>query len=110
MTVKSDIFLKGKWKMSVKGKVKRSNKEIKRLQDELETYKLFNSRLREKLDSQKDNKILENIIKFAVTNHVGNLKAGIMIDAASVDKMKNLKLLIDRNEEYGRAYVIRVTY
>jgi len=96
--------------MSVKGKIKRLNKQLKESKDELETYKLSNSRLREKLDSQKDNKILENIIKFAVTNHVGNLKAGIMIDAASVDKMKDLRLLIDRNEECGRAYVIRVTY
>jgi hypothetical protein len=96
--------------MSVKGKVKRSNKEIKRLQDELETYKLSNSRLREKLDSKIDNKTLENIIKFAVTNHVGNLKAGIMIDAAAIDKMKDLRLLINRNDECGRAYVIRVTY
>jgi hypothetical protein len=96
--------------MSVKGKVKRCNKQIKILQDQLETAQLSNSRLREKLDSQIDNRTLENIIKFAITNHVGNLRAGIMIDAASVDKMKDLKLLIDRNEEYGRAYVIRVTY
>ena len=96
--------------MSVKGKVKRCNKQIKILQDQLETAQLSNSRLREKIDSQMDNRTLENIIKFAITNHVGNLRAGIMIDAASVDKMKDLKLLIDRNEEYGRAYVIRVTY
>lgn len=96
--------------MSVKGKVKRSNKEIKRLQDELETYKLSNSKLREKLDSQKDNKILENIIKFAVTNHVGDLRAGIMIDAAAIDKMKDSRLLINRDDECGRAYVIKVTY
>lgn len=96
--------------MSVRGKVKRRNKEIKRLQDELETYKLSNSRLREKLDSQKDNKILENIIKFALTNHIGNLRGGMMIDATSIDKMKDLRLLIDRDNECGRAYIIRVTY
>ena len=54
--------------MSVRGKVKRRNKEIKRLQEELETYQLSNRRLREKLDSQIDNRTLENIIKFAVTN------------------------------------------
>lgn len=96
--------------MSVKGKIKRLNQQLKESKDELETYKLSNSRLREKLDSQIDNRTLENIIKFAITNHVGNLKAGIMIDAVAIDKMKDLKLLIDRNEEYGRAYVIRVTY
>lgn len=38
--------------MSVKNKVKRCNKEIKRLQDELEIYKLSNQKLREKLDNQ----------------------------------------------------------
>ena len=87
--------------MSVKGKIKRLNQQLKESKDELETYKLSNSRLREKLDSQIDNRTLENIIKFAITNHVGNLKAGIMIDAVAIDKMKDLKLLIDRNEEYG---------
>lgn len=96
--------------MSVKGKIKRNNKEIKRLQDELETYKLSNNRLRERLYQKIDNKTLENIIKFVVTNHVGNLRAGIMIDAATIDKMKDLKLLINRDDERGRAYVIRVTY
>ena len=31
--------------MSIKNKVKRCNKEIKRLQEELETYQLSNNRL-----------------------------------------------------------------
>ncbi len=96
--------------MSVKGKIKRLNQQLKESKDELETYKLSNSRLREKLDSQIDNRTLENIIKFAITNHVGNLKAGIMIDAVAIDKMKDLRLLIDRDNECGRAYIIRVTY
>lgn len=96
--------------MSVKGKIKRLNQQLKESKDELETYKLSNSRLREKLDSQIDNRTLENIIKFAITNHVGNLKAGTMIDAVAIDKMKDLRLLIDRDNECGRAYIIRVTY
>lgn len=96
--------------MSVKGKIKRLNQQLKESKDELETYKLSNSRLREKLNSQIDNRTLENIIKFAITNHVGNLKAGIMIDAVAIDKMKDLRLLIDRDNECGRAYIIRVTY
>lgn len=96
--------------MSVKGKIKRLNQQLKESKDELETYKLSNSRLREKIDSQTNDRTLENIIKFAITNHVGNLRAGIMIDAATIDKMKDLKLLIDRSDECGRAYVIRVTY
>lgn len=96
--------------MSVKGKIKRLNQQLKESKDELETYKLSNRRLREKLDSQIDNRTLENIIKFAITNHVGNLKAGIMIDAVAIDKMKDLRLLIDRDNECGRAYIIRAIY
>lgn len=96
--------------MSVKGKIKRLNQQLRESKDELETYKLSNSRLREKLDSQKDNKTLENIIKFALTNHIGNLRGGMMIDAISIDKMKDLRLLIDRDNECGRAYIIRVMY
>lgn len=100
--------------MSVKGKIKRLNKQLKELQQDYNNLQgrntSLNMRLKEQITSESKNQLYENIIKFAVTNHVGNLKAGIMIDAASVDKMKNLKLLIDRNEEYGRAYVIRVTY
>ena len=80
------------------------------MQDQLETAQLSNNRLREKIDSQIDNRTLENIIKFAITNHVGNLRAGIMIDTVAIDKMKDLRLLIDRDDECGRAYVIRVTY
>lgn len=97
-------------KQKVKDKIEENNKLIEKCKDELETYKLSNRRLREKLDSQIDNRTLENIIKFAITNHVGNLKAGIMIDAVAIDKMKDLRLLIDRDNECGRAYIIRVIY
>ena len=34
-------------------------------------------------------------------------KAGMMIDAPAIDKMKDVKLIIDRNNECGGAYVIR---
>lgn len=95
--------------MSVKNKIKRLNKEIKKLQDELETYQLSNRRLKQKLDTQNNNEMLENIIKFAITNHVGNLKAGMMISCDGIDKMKDLRLNIDRNN-FEHAYIIRVTY
>lgn len=36
--------------MSVKGKVKKLNKKIENLQEELQTYQLSNSRLRNKND------------------------------------------------------------
>lgn len=100
--------------MSVKSKVKRLNKQLKELQQDYNNLQgrntSLNMRLKEQVTSESKSQLYENIIKFAVTNHVGNLNVGMMIDAASVDKMKDLKLLIDRNEEYGRAYVIRVMY
>ena len=55
--------------MSVKSKVKRCNAEIKRLKEQLETSELSNYRLRQRLDSQIDNKTLENIIKFDILIH-----------------------------------------
>ena len=62
--------------MSVKGKVKKLNKKIENLQEELQTYQLSNSRLRNKLEEQKADKQyteqLENILKVAITNHIGN--------------------------------------
>ena len=96
--------------MSVKSKVKRCNAEIKRLKSQLEASELSNNRLRQKLDSQIDNKTLENIVKFAVTQQIGGLRGGISIDAMGIDKMNDLRLSIDRNYEYGQAYIIRVTY
>ena len=99
--------------MSVKGKVKRLNKEILELQDELEAINLSNSRLRTKLDEQKTGKKyirdLENIVKFAITNHIGNLRGGMQIDRYGIDKMQELRLSIDY-EPMMNSYVIRVNY
>jgi hypothetical protein len=95
--------------MSVKNKIKRLNNEVKKLQDELLTCQLSNNRLRQQLDIQKDTKMLENIIKFAITNHVGNLRAGMIVDINTIDKMKELRLNIDRND-FEHTYMIRVTY
>ncbi len=95
--------------MSVKGKVKRCNKEIKRLKDQLETTELSNKRLREKIDTQNNNKMLENIIKFAITNHIGGLRGGISVDIDTVDKMNDLKLDIEQNI-FEHIYIIKVRY
>ncbi len=106
--------------MSVKGKVKKLNKKIEELQDELQTYKLSNSRLRDKadslkieLESQMENKqyteTLENIVKFAVTNHIGSLRGGIQIERHGIEKMHNLNLRIEYLLEYN-CYIIRVSY
>lgn len=106
--------------MSVKGKVKRLNKRIENLQQELQTYQLSNSRLKNKndrlkieLEGQKANKQyteqLENILKFAITNHMGNLRCGMQIERYGIDKMQNLKLSIDYEVQYD-SYIIRVNY
>lgn len=106
--------------MSVKGKVKRLNKRIENLQEELQTYQLSNSRLRNKndklkteLEEQKADKQyteqLENILKFAITNHIGNLRGGMQIERYGIDKMQDLKLSIDYQPEFN-SYIIRVSY
>ena len=99
--------------MSVKGKVKRCNKEIIRLQDELETERLSNSRLRQRLDKENQSKVyieqLENILKFAINNHIGNLRGGMQIERYGIDKMQDLKLSIDYQPEFN-SYIIRVNY
>ena len=106
--------------MSVKGKVKKLNKKIENLQEELQTYQLSNSRLRNKndrlkteLEEQKADKQyteqLENILKFAITNHIGNLRGGMQIERYGIDKMQDLRLSIDYQPEFNR-YIIRVSY
>lgn len=106
--------------MSVKGKVKRLNKRIENLQEELQTYQLSNSRLRNKndklkteLEEQKADKQykeqLENILKFAITNHIGNLRGGMQIERYGIDKMQDLRLSIDYQPEFN-SYIIRINY
>lgn len=106
--------------MSVKGKVKRLNNKIENLQKELQTYQLSNSRLRNKndrlnieLEGQKADKQyteqLENILKFAITNHIGNLRGGMQIERYGIDKMQDLRLSIDYQPEF-HSYIIRVNY
>lgn len=99
--------------MSVKGKVKRLNKEIIKLQDELETERLSNSRLRQKLNEKEQSvryiEQLENIVKFAVTNHIGNLRGGIRIARPELYKLNKLKLSIEQELMYN-SYIIKVDY
>ena len=94
--------------MSVKGKVKRLNKELIKLRDDLETERLSKRRIRQKLDKQYTEQ-LENIIKFAITNHIGNLRGGMQIERYGIDKMQDLRLSIDYQPEFN-SYTIRVNY
>jgi len=99
--------------MSVKRKVKRLNKELIKLRDDLETERLSNRRLRKKLDKQIESSVytrqLENIVKFAITNHIGNLRGGMQIERYGIDKMQDLRLSIDYEPQY-HSYIIRVNY
>jgi hypothetical protein len=99
--------------MSVKGKVKKLNNKIENLQEELQTCQLSNSRLRTELEGQKVDKQyteqLENILKFAITNHIGNLRGGMQIERYGIDKMQDLRLSIDYQPEFN-SYIIRVNY
>lgn len=99
--------------MSVKGKVKKLNKKIENLQEELQTYQLSNSRLKTEVEEQKEDKQyteqLENILKFAITNHIGNLRGGMQIERYGIDKMQDLRLSIDYQPEFN-SYIIRVNY
>lgn len=99
--------------MSVKGKVKKLNRQIENLQEELQTCQLSNSRLKTELEEQKVDKQyteqLENILKFAITNHIGNLRGGMQIERYGIDKMQDLRLSIDYQPEFN-SYIIRVNY
>lgn len=90
------------------------------MKEELQTYQLSNSRLRNKndrlkteLEGQKADKQyteqLENIVKFAITNHMGNLRCGMQIERYEIDKMQDLRLSIDYQPEFN-SYIIRVNY
>ena len=93
--------------MSVKSKVKRCNKEILRLEQEIQKLKRENRMLENKDIADKE--LLENIIKFAITNHIGGMHGGMAIDWFGIDKMKDLRLSIDKNP-MEHAYIMRVNY
>lgn len=99
--------------MSVKGKVKRLNRQIEKLNCELiqlETLKNNNKRIIEDYSSDLEKiKIYENIIKFAITNHLGNLRGGMRIERYGIDKMQDLRLDIEFQPEFN-SYIIRVNY
>lgn len=99
--------------MSVKGKVKRLNRQIEKLNCELiqlETLKNNNKRIAEDyIDLEEKNKMYENIIKFAITNQIGGMRGGMQIERYGIDKMQNLRLSIDYQPEFN-SYIIRVNY
>lgn len=99
--------------MSVKSKVKRCNEEIKRLQGKifiLENEKRNLERIKEDYIAEEYSfKLYKNILKFALTNHIGGLEGGMRIEKCVIDKMEHLRLFVDYEPPFN-SYVIRVHY
>lgn len=97
--------------MSVKGKVKRLNKEIEKLYGE----NIILSNVRENLKrieedyciSLEKNKLYENLIKFFITNHIGDIRGGMQVHRYGIDKMNGLKLNIEYQPKFN-SYIIKV--
>ena len=95
--------------MSVKSKVKRCNKEIRSLKELVKTLELANKRLKKETEKQVKNETIENILKFAITNHIGGLNGGIAVASMEIDKMKSLRLNVEYNP-INDNYIITVHY
>ena len=96
--------------MSVKSKVKRCNQEIIRLENRVKELESVNDTLIHiKYSDVSDKELLENIVKYVITNQIGGIRGGMAIDWFGVDKMKDLKLSIEKNP-YERSYIMRVNY
>lgn len=99
--------------MSVKSKVKRCNKEIERLELKVKDLEIQNNNLRENIlkrdDNSKKTKLYSNIVKFALTNHIGGLNAGMRIERHGIDKMQDLKLDVEYEPMFD-SYIMRVHY
>lgn len=91
--------------MSVKGKIKRCNKRIEELENEIS--KLRKTVNIKAIENSSREQLYENIIKFAISNHLGGLEGGIAIDEVSIAKMKDLHLDIERSH-VTHAYVMRI--
>jgi len=99
--------------MSVKGKIKRLNKEIKKLyyentilSNERKNFKRIEEDYCISLEKEK---LYENLIKFFITNHIGDIRGGMQVHRYGIDKMNGLQLKVDYQPEFN-SYIIRVNY
>ena len=84
-------------------------KECEALENLLTRYKQLQKENEEQKADKQYTEQLENILKFAITNHIGNLRGGMEIERYGIDKMQNLRLSIDYVPE-NNSYIIRVSY
>lgn len=91
--------------MSVKGKVKRLNRHIEDLNDQIKDLEY--ARFLEQFRYKRERKELENLIMFFVTNQVGKpAEGGVHIERQYVEKFENLDVDIWYEVE-NHAYVIK---
>lgn len=92
--------------MSVKGKVKRLNRQIEDLNEYIEDLEY--ARELDKKRHEDEKKELENLIKFFVVNQVGKpAPGGVHIENQYIDKLNNLDADVWYEVE-NHAYVIKL--
>lgn len=99
--------------MNARQKAKLANKYINSMRDVIEeknkkidSLEYENKRLNNQVF---DNKTLKKVLAFAVTNHIGGLHGGMMIDMFSVDKLKDIDVRIEKCLQ-EHSYMIRANY
>ena len=99
--------------MNARQKAKLANKYINSMRDVIEEQNKKIDSLEyenKRLNNQDfDNETLKKVLAFAVTNHIGGLHGGMMIDMFLVDKLKDIDVRIEKCP-YEHSYLIRANY
>ena len=99
MNARQKAKLASKYLNSMRDVIEEKNKKIDSLEHE-------NQRLNNQVF---DNETLKKVLAFAVTNHIGGLYGGMMVDMFAIDKMKDIDVRIEKCP-YEPSYMIRVNY
>lgn len=99
MNARQKAKLASKYLNSMRDVIEEKNKKIDSLEYE-------NKRLNNQVF---DNENLKNVLAFAITNHIGGLHGGMMIDMFSIDKLKDIDVRIEKCLP-EHSYMIRVNY
>ena len=86
--------------MNARQKAKLANKYINSMRDVIEeknkkidSLEYENKRLNNQVF---DNETLKKVLAFAITNQVGGLQGGMMVDMFAIDKMKDIDVRIEK--------------
>ena len=92
--------------MSVKGKVKRLNREVEYLNSQIDF--LLRTMKHDRFQHEHEKAMFENLIKFFVVNQVGKpAEGGVHIDRDHIDKLDSLGVNVWYDFE-NEAYVIKL--